>query len=56
MLEEKNRLVAAVAHGLHAHVRGVFTDLASANQETVVYGRSGRHDQRVTRSWVDAVG
>ena len=55
-LKEKNRLVADVAHGLHAHIRGVFADLASANQETVVYGRTGRHDQRVTRSWVDAVG
>jgi hypothetical protein len=55
-LEEKNRLVADVARGLHAHVRGVFADLAGANQETVVYGRTGRHDPRVTRSWVDAVG
>lgn len=55
-LEEKNRLVAIVARSLHAHVRGVFADLAGANQETVVYERTGRHDQRVTRSWVDAVG
>jgi hypothetical protein len=55
-LEEKNRLVAVVARGLHAHVRGVFAELAGANQETVVYERTGRHDQRVTRSWVDAVG
>ena len=55
-LEEKNQLVADVACGLHAHIRGVFADLAGANQETVVYARSGRHDPRMTRSWVDAVG
>lgn len=55
-LEEKNQLVAFVARSLHSHVRGVFADLARANQESVVYGRTGQHDQRVARSWVDAVG
>ncbi|MBI5865546.1 MAG: flagellar export chaperone FlgN [Planctomycetes bacterium] len=55
-LEEKNRLAAIVARTLHKHIRGVFADLAKANQETVVYGRTGQHEQRTTRSWVDAVG
>lgn len=55
-LQEKNRLAAAVARNLHMHIRAVFDDVASANQESVVYGPNGQHEQRNTKSWVDAVG
>lgn len=55
-LEGSNRLVAAVAQALHRHLRGVLAEVASANQQTVVYGSTGRHEQRTTRSWVEAVG
>ena len=55
-LQEKNRLVANVARHLQSHIEAIFSDLARANQESVVYGPKGRHEQRNVRSWVDAVG
>jgi hypothetical protein len=55
-LKEKNRLAAAVARNLHKHIRAVFDDVARVNQESVVYGPNGRHEQRSKQSWVDAVG
>ncbi|MFH1747505.1 MAG: flagellar export chaperone FlgN [Planctomycetota bacterium] len=55
-LQEKNKLVAQVAHNLQSHIRGVFAELARANQESIVYGPEGQHEQRNARSWLDAVG
>ncbi len=55
-LEQKNRLAAEVAHRLQSHVRGLFSQLAQAGQESVVYGPRGQHEQTRTRVWVDAVG
>lgn len=55
-LQEKNRLAAAVARNLHTHICAVFDDVAKVNQESVVYGPSGKHEQRSKRTWVDAVG
>jgi hypothetical protein len=55
-LQQKNRLAATVAHNLHKHIRAVFEDIASVNQESVVYGPNGKHEQRNKKSWVDAVG
>ncbi len=55
-LQEKNKLAARVAHNLQSHIRSVFAELAKANQESVVYGPKGQHEQRNVRSWLDAVG
>ena len=55
-LQQKNQLAATVARNLHKHIRAVFDDVASVNQESVVYGPSGKHEQRNKRTWVDAVG
>ncbi|MFQ5806196.1 MAG: flagellar export chaperone FlgN [Phycisphaerae bacterium] len=55
-LRHKNQLAAAVARNLHAHIRAVFEDVAKVNQESVVYGPSGKHEQRNKKTWVDAVG
>ncbi len=55
-LRQKNQLAAAVARNLHKHLRAVFEDVAQVNQESVVYGPSGKHEQRVNQTWVDAVG
>lgn len=55
-LQQKNRVAAGVARGLHNHIRAVFEEVARANQETVGYGPDGRHEQHQTESWVDAVG
>lgn len=55
-LQEKNKLVARVAHNLQSHIRGVFAALAKVNQESIVYGPKGQHEQRNIRSWLDAVG
>jgi hypothetical protein len=55
-LEEKNRLAAAVAQSVHSHIRAVFAEVAKANQETIGYGRNGKHEAMTTRAWVDAVG
>ena len=55
-LQEKNALVARVARNLQTHIREIFAELAKVNQESVVYGPKGKHEQRVVRSWLDAVG
>jgi flagellar biosynthesis/type III secretory pathway chaperone len=55
-LQQKNRLAAVVARNLHTHVRSIFAELAKANQECVLYGPSGQHEQTSTDAWVDAVG
>ena len=55
-LQEKNQLVARVAHGLQSHLRSVFADVAKAHCETVGYGPRGQHEQVHTRSLLDAVG
>ena len=55
-LKRKNRLAAQVAQDLQTHIRGIFAELAKVNQEQVVYGPRGNHEQTSTRSWVDAVG
>ena len=55
-LREKNKLAARVARNLHKHIRAVLDEVASANQEALGYGPSGKHEQVNTKSWVDAVG
>ena len=55
-LREKNHLVADVAQRVLGHVRGVLSELAQATQETVGYGPRGRHENRQSRTLVDAVG
>ena len=55
-LRQKNRLAAEVARHLHDHIRAVFEEVARVNQESVVYGPSGKHEQRTNETWVDAVG
>jgi len=55
-LRQKNRLAADVARHLHDHIRAVFDDVARVNQESVVYGPSGKHEHRTNETWVDAVG
>jgi hypothetical protein len=55
-LRQKNRLAADVARHLHDHIRAVFDDVARVNQESVVYGPSGKHQHRTNETWVDAVG
>ena len=55
-LQRKNKLAAGVAHNLQAHIRAVFAEVAKANQESVVYGPQGRHEQAGVLSWLDAVG
>ncbi len=55
-LRQKNRLAAEVARHLHQHIRAVFEDLAQVNRESVVYGPNGQHEQRINKTWVDAVG
>jgi hypothetical protein len=55
-LRRENRLAAEVAQHLHKHIRAVFEDIARVNQESIVYGPSGRHEQRAAMTWVDAVG
>jgi flagellar biosynthesis/type III secretory pathway chaperone len=55
-LQEKNRLAARVAHHLQTHIRAVFAELAKVNQESVVYGPKGQHEQAGLRSCLDAVG
>lgn len=55
-LQQKNALAARVAQSLHSHIRGIFADMAQANQESVVYGPKGQHEHTCVRSWVDAVG
>lgn len=55
-LQRKNTLVAAVAHDLQAHIRGVFAELARVGQEPSGYGPAGRPQAGSRRCWVDAVG
>jgi len=55
-LRQKNQLAATVARNLHKHIRTVFEDVAKVNQESVVYGPSGKHEQRNMKTWIDAVG
>ena len=55
-LRRENRLAAEVAQHLHKHIRAVFEDIARVNQESVVYGPNGRHENRTSKTWVDAVG
>ena len=55
-LQQKNRLAAKVAQNLQSHIRGVFAELATAAQETPVYGPRGQHEGRRPRCWVEAVG
>ena len=55
-LRERNQLAARVARNLHKHIRAVLEEVSSANQEAIVYGPSGKHEQRNTTSWIDAVG
>ena len=55
-LQRKNRLVGDVARNLQGHIRGVFADVASAAQETGVYGPGRSGPRSVSRSWIDAVG
>lgn len=55
-LQRKNRVVAAVAQNLQAHIRGIFAELAKATQETLVYGAKGQPEASSTRCCVDAVG
>lgn len=55
-LQRRNRLAASVAQNLQAHIRGIFADVASATQESLVYGPRGQHELSSPRRWVDAVG
>ena len=55
-LRRRNRVAAEVARHLHEHIRAVFEDVARVNQQSVVYGPSGRHEQRTKETWVDAIG
>ena len=55
-LQQKNRLAAQVAHNLQTHIRAVFVELAKANQESIVYGPKGQHEQANIRTCLDAVG
>ncbi|MBU0616148.1 MAG: flagellar protein FlgN [Planctomycetes bacterium] len=55
-LRRENGVAAEVARHLHKHIRAVVEDIARVNQESVVYGPSGKHEQRTNQTWVDAVG
>lgn len=55
-LKKRNGLAAVVARSLQSHVRAALADVSGANQSSIGYGPSGRVEQRITRSWVDAVG
>lgn len=55
-LQRRNKLAASVAQNLQAHIRGIFADVASATQESLVYGPQGQHEMSSPRRWVDAVG
>lgn len=55
-LRKKNRIAAEVAQRLQQHMRSIFADIAKANQESVVYGPRGNHEQITRRFWLDAVG
>lgn len=55
-LQQKNRVAAAVARNLQAHIRGIFAAVAGATGEALVYGPQGRHEPGRPRCWVDAIG
>jgi hypothetical protein len=55
-MEKNNRLAAAVARGLHEHLRGVFADLARACETQQVYDSRGQAEAVRDRLWVDAIG
>ena len=55
-LAEKNKLAAAVARGLHTHVRSVFAAVAQAGQESIGYARDGREKHTNQNAILDAVG
>ncbi len=55
-LQHLNRVAAVVARDLHQHIRDVFTVLANANRESVVYGPQGRERMATSKNILDAVG
>jgi hypothetical protein len=55
-LRRKNNVVSEVARNLQAHIHGIFTDVANASQETLVYGAKGNPEKSRTRFCVDATG
>lgn len=55
-LQHLNRVAALVARDLHQHIRDVFTVLANANRESVVYGPEGREHMTTSKNILDAVG
>ncbi len=55
-LRHLNRVAAVVARDLHRHIRDVFTVLANANRESVVYGPQGREQMATSKNILDAVG
>lgn len=55
-LQQRNRIVAEVAHDLHEHLHAVFAAVANANAEQDGYGRDGQQKARRSQHWVDAVG
>ncbi|MEW6250007.1 MAG: flagellar export chaperone FlgN [Planctomycetota bacterium] len=54
-LQRKNRLAAAVAQNLQAHVHGIFAAVAGS-APAPVYGPRGQQAAGAGRRWVDAVG
>jgi hypothetical protein len=55
-LTEKNKLAAAVARGLHTHVRSVFAAVAEVGQESIGYARDGQVQHGNRNALLDAVG
>ena len=55
-LRRKNEVAGRVAHDLQAHIRGIFAELAKAQQETVGYGPAGQQRATAARVMVDALG
>ena len=55
-LRRKNSVVTEVAQNLQAHIHGIFTDVANASQETLVYSAKGNPETSRTRFCVDATG
>lgn len=55
-LQQVNRVASIVARDLHQHIRDVFTALANANRESVVYGPLGREELTTAENILDAVG
>jgi flagellar biosynthesis/type III secretory pathway chaperone len=55
-LRQKNEVAGRVAHDLQVHIRGIFAELAKAQQETVGYGPAGQQRATAARVMVDALG